>query len=177
MICSVTECSNKSVSRSFCNMHYLRFKAHGHPLSKMSTGRKNVKSIATVDRFLRHVSPEPNSGCWLWLGGLRGGGYGQFNPSKGVGKTAHRWMYEFEKGPVPKGLDLDHKCRVRSCVNPDHLEPVTRSVNCKRGLSGHHRKNMTHCKHGHLFTDESTYHIPGTNWRACAICRKIRSKK
>lgn len=84
---------------------------HGH------YGRKNIDSLYI----------KAPSGCWLWIGHIENG-YGR------IGKRlAYRVTYERVHGPVPKGLELDHICRVRSCVNPDHLEPVTKVENILRG--------------------------------------------
>jgi hypothetical protein len=82
--------------------------------------------------------PEPNSGCVLWLGELNSAGYGRISQGNNhVGKRvrylAHRVSYELAKGQVPEGMELDHLCRVRCCINPEHLEPVTRSENNRRG--------------------------------------------
>lgn len=77
---------------------------------------------------------DPKTGCWLWLLGKRGGGYGM-KWSKGRHVMAHRFIYEKMKGPIPKGKVLDHLCRVPSCVNPSHLEPVSFSENIRRGRS------------------------------------------
>lgn len=97
----------------------------------------------------RHTMPIPESGCLIWLGALGPGGYGSISfKSRKTSQVAHKFVYEFVKGPVPEGLELDHKCRVRSCVNPDHLEPVTRKENMRRGLKGILR---THCIHGHSY--------------------------
>lgn len=87
-----------------------------------------------LDRFMEKVSPEPNSGCWLWLGSEWGKGYGSFVIERGKGCQAHRAAYELFVGPIPEGLQLDHKCRVHICVNPDHLEPVTQRENTIRGF-------------------------------------------
>lgn len=70
--------------------------------------------------------------CWIWQRCLSPQGYGAVGRSKG--STAHRYMYEKLVGPVPDGLTLDHLCRVRPCVNPEHLEPVTNAVNSRRGM-------------------------------------------
>ncbi len=73
--------------------------------------------------------------CWLWTMSLDGRGYGQmWDREKRTRVTAHRFLYEHIVGPVPEGLDLDHLCRVRHCVNPAHLEPVTRAENVRRGF-------------------------------------------
>jgi len=84
------------------------------------------------------MHPEPNSGCWLWAGELNNAGYGRIvrgNNHCGlrVRSLAHRVTYQMARGDIPEGFDLDHKCRVRCCCNPDHLEPVTRSENNLRG--------------------------------------------
>jgi hypothetical protein len=74
-------------------------------------------------------------GCWLWRGRIAPNGYGT------IGKEyAHRVAYERARGPIPAGMELDHLCRVKACVNPDHLEVVTKSENAKRGLTGRHPK-------------------------------------
>lgn len=120
-------------------------------------------------RFWRHVMPEPNSGCWLWMASLDGRGYGQINRGDGRPIRAHRLSYEMHKGPIPDGMDLDHKCRVRCCVNPDHLEPVTRQVNILRGESHVARQSrQTHCKNGHEYIAENT--VRYRNKRQCRTC-------
>lgn len=81
------------------------------------------------------VSAALGSRCWVWTPPLRPDGYGQFwVASKGRAIVAHRWSYEHHVGPIPEGLTLDHLCRNRSCVNPTHLEPVTRGENVRRGM-------------------------------------------
>lgn len=79
---------------------------------------------ALAARLERLSSPEPMSGCVLWLGGVNGPGYGMLKID-GVGRMAHRVAYEVARGPIPPGLVLDHRCRVRSCIRVEHLEPVT----------------------------------------------------
>ena len=132
-----------------------------------------------AERFLDKISPEPNSGCWLWDASLDGKGYGQFMTSQN-GKPkllrAHRVSYEMHKGPIPEGLDLDHLCRVPSCVNPDHLEPVTRSENLRRGNMRESNGKMakTHCQNGHEYREGTWryYHPPKRRHphRQCLIC-------
>lgn len=116
--------------------------------------------------------PEPNSGCWLWTASTVDG-YGRIG-WKGKMQYAHRLTYELLIGPIPQGLQLDHLCRTRRCINPLHLEPVTPSENIKRGYDA--RKQKTHCKHGHEFTNENTY-ITSKNERQCRVCRKEALKK
>lgn len=80
----------------------------------------------------------PENGCMLWTG-AKSDGYGIFW-AEGRNVPAHRWVYERFYGPIPEGLQPDHLCRVRHCVNPNHLEPVTQKVNLNRGNTGHGRK-------------------------------------
>ncbi len=110
--------------------------------------------------------------CWLWIGSATDRGYGQFW-FNGKPIMAHRAAYEIAKGPIPKDLVIDHLCRVHRCVNPDHLEVVTRGENVLRGIGpGAINKTKTHCKRGHEFTVENTYIYKGTrNCRSCALCR------
>lgn len=108
--------------------------------------------------------------CWTWTGSLTRDGYGRMSVLD-VSKLAHRVTYEHLIGPVPEGLTLDHLCRVRSCVNPSHLEPVTQAVNVARGLNLNTLK--THCKRGHAFDQRNTYLRPAGG-RACRTCLRLR---
>lgn len=87
----------------------------------------------------------PTGFCWLWEGSTCGSGYGQVNYQYTIHK-AHRWSYEQLVGEIPDGFELDHLCRIRNCVNPDHLEPVPKSVNVLRGYGlGAKWARRTHC--------------------------------
>lgn len=93
---------------------------------------------------------------------------------------AHRLSYELHKGEIPEGLEIDHLCRNRWCVNPDHLEAVTRRENIMRGDGpkklGELNSKKTHCKHGHPFDKENTRYRP-TGGRSCRICNRERQRK
>lgn len=118
------------------------------------------------ERLERRYVPEPNSGCWLWLG-PNATGYGQIKLDGKV-RLAHRVSYELAKGPIPGGLEIDHLCRVRCCVNPNHLEAVTRRVNQLRGrgAAGTNSRKAT-CKRGHAF--DRRY---ADGKRRCLACKR-----
>lgn len=124
------------------------------------------------DRFLDKVSPEPNTGCWLWTASVTTDGYGRYKSS--TGNRASRFAYETAKAPIPDGLVIDHLCRVRCCVNPDHLDAVTRAENDRRGLHGILRPSS--CRHGHEFTSGNT-HINPSGARVCRACATIATRR
>lgn len=99
--------------------------------------------MGQLDRFFSHV--QKTETCWLWTGALVTG-YGSFGGRSKPG-PAHRWSYEHFVGPIPEGLWVDHLCRVRNCVRPDHLEPVTPSENQRRRHAA--RPDPTHCRYKH----------------------------
>lgn len=104
--------------------------------------------------------------CWVWMGALNAAGYGWVNRD-GKPDRAHRIAYLELVGPIPVGLELDHLCRVRSCWNPDHLEPVTHAENMRRGC----RATVTHCPQNHPYDEANTY----ISSRGSRICRKCRN--
>ena len=124
-----------------------------------------------IQRFMSKVKNTNN--CWIWLAGKQGGGYGQFRVN---GKTllSHRISYELFKDDIPYGLELDHLCRVRHCVNPEHLEVVTSQENTKRGELGLINKLKTQCKNGHEYNEKNTYKRK-TGKRQCRECHRIEN--
>jgi len=128
-----------------------------------------------IDRIEENIMVDPNSGCWLWTLSLKPEGYGSIKIN-GRSRLAHRISYEEFVGPVPRGLQLDHLCRTRSCVNPKHLEPVTLGENIRRGDTGKTARarwaSKTHCKKGHAFAEHSYISVrDGYNRRICRICK------
>lgn len=87
--------------------------------------------MTSLERFWSKV--EKTDGCWLWKGATAGPGYGRFRLD-GVLRYAHRFSYEISVGPIPKGLEMDHLCRTKNCVNPSHLQAVTHQINILRGF-------------------------------------------
>jgi hypothetical protein len=130
----------------------------------------NVGDPRLPERFWAKVVVA-DTGCWLWTAGKFRKGYGCFRVGGRTGKTwgAHAYAYAMLVGPVPDGLVLDHLCRTRLCVNPDHLEPVTHRVNILRG-DGPPARNARRvgCMRGHPYS-----HHNGRQW-VCLICNRMR---
>lgn len=121
-----------------------------------------------LDRFMEKVEVDPSTGCWLWTGAIHPLGYGRFWMGE-RGKSAisaHTAAWLLLRGPIPEGLEPDHLCRVRRCVNVDHLEPVTHQENILRSV-------QPHCVHGHPFDERNTLRSPA-GWRMCRQCNVIR---
>ena len=116
--------------------------------------------------------------CWFWTAAKKDG-YGAFRVN---GKThrAHKWIYEKLRGKVSDGLELDHLCGHRNCVNIDHLEEVTHTENLRRAPIGKRalRKVIrTHCPSGHAYIKSNTYILPSTGERRCRICLRKATER
>ena len=124
------------------------------------------------ERFWDKVE-EDSGGCWVWTAGLNTHGYGQFRLGDGqCSRGSHRIAYTALVGSVAEGLQLDHLCRIRNCVNPSHLEQVTHRENLRRGDSPTARNaRKTTCFRGHDFDKENTYVRKGGG-RRCRACRR-----
>lgn len=144
--------------------------------------------MAIVKDVLRRTRDKftAGDGCWEWHASLNDGGYGQMAGGPGSSPLrAHRVMYEWLIGPIPDGLVIDHLCRNRACVNPAHMEPVTRGENVKRGVAAEATRArlaaQTHCKRGHEFTPENTYmgllSYGRGPVRVCRKCKCIRAAR
>lgn len=167
-LCAVDGCERVVKTRGWCSMHYDRWRVHGDPAT---TIHRRIDGTPE-QRFWSNANQ--SDGCWLWLGSINEHGYGVI--WLGTRRTrAHRFGYELIIGPVSEGLDLDHLCRVRSCVNPAHLEPVTRQVNLLRGETiAAAAAQRTHCPAGHEYTPENTRINRGS--RICRECARIRDR-
>lgn len=147
------------------------------------------------ERFWEKVDKHGDGGCWLWVASIRPDGYGQFGITRSRSRVAHRVSWEFAFGPIPDGLTVDHACHTRDnacpggacthrrCVNPKHLQLVTRGTNVLLGRGQPARNAVkTHCGNGHEFTAANTYMRPdgGRDCRACkreAQRRYLRSRQ
>lgn len=132
-----------------------------------------------MDQFWKRVEKQAD-GCWRWTGARNPEGYGQIYLGQYRKQPAHRFAYEMLLGPIPEGLVLDHLCRYTSCVNPEHLEPVTMAENIRRGLVPDTNRArgaaVTHCRHGHPYDEENTY-IRTNGQRDCRSCIRVRVRR
>ena len=142
-----------------------------------------LKTESDADRLKSRMAITPNE-CWEWLLSRDEDGYGKTHlGSRAEGTfryvSAHRAMYEVVVGPIPDGLQLDHLCRNRACINPAHLEPVTLQENLRRGFPGRRAggdrgaQRGNACSYGHPYTEENTRQ--NKNGRACRPCDRRRS--
>lgn len=180
--CSVSGCARTVDARGWCAGHYRRWRLTGDVGADQPLAARDYSPF--VERFWAKVSK--GDGCWEWQGIVSDQGYGRFplprngGPSRQV--QAHRVAYELSVGVIPDGLVLDHLCRNRRCVNPDHLEPVTNAENVLRGISPigqNHVKDA--CLLGHPLDAENTYlhtYVRKSGevaiGRQCRICRARR---
>lgn len=137
---------------------------------------RSVLGEPYYSRFWARV--QKTDGCWLWRKGLSAAGYGRFQVG---GKQAHVQMYthilsyQMFVGKIPDGLQIDHLCRVRHCVNPEHLEAVTHKENILRGMSPMARQaRQTHCLRGHSLVGG---YVSPTGHRLCLTCSKLRQQR
>lgn len=116
------------------------------------------------------------NGCWLWVGTMLVSGYGVFTAA-GQTRRAHRASYEIHVGPIPAGMELDHLCRVKRCVNPQHLDPVPHRENMRRSplmsRLGDAQAAKLACPNGHLY-DETNTRITREGHRKRRACHRER---
>lgn len=171
--CSVQECELRASSRGMCNKHYLRWYQYGRTSLRILPSDLDVltASIAIGDPPAHRPALGP---CWLWTGTKHSSGrtgYGWFRGRA----LAHRASYEIHVGPIPRGLQIDHLCRVRRCVNPAHLEAVTPKVNIFRSESPAAVTARTNrCRRGHELSGRNLYVVKATGGRRCLACVAIR---
>lgn len=166
MTCQEVGCSAEGrMRRGLCSVHYRRLCAAGLPPRSRPT---------PSERFWAKVAEVGD--CWEWQGD-RNHGYGRFTDAGRRLVQAHRFAYEDMVGQIPAGLQLDHLCKNRACVNPFHLEPVTARVNTRRSESFAGRNGRkTHCPQGHLYDDINT-RIDNRGCRCCRSCESVNNAK
>lgn len=166
--CVLDECEGLRVAKGYCDKHYRRWKKHGDP--------NKVETIIGDDlaRFWSHVDIGTD-GHWLWRAAVNEKGYGTWR-LRGATTLVHRFSYEHFVGKIPNGLQIDHLCRTPSCVNPDHLEPVTHDENQRRGKNGVLRVEKVECKHGHSLSGDNLYVFKDGS-RGCKECRRRASRE
>ncbi|WP_406227343.1 HNH endonuclease [Streptomyces anthocyanicus] len=161
LACAYEGCNKGARHRGYCDACYARLRRHG-VLPKLTPEMRlfsKVESDGTAE------------GCWLWSGTVAPTGYGQIRWGGKV-QYAHRVIYGYLISDIPDGLELDHLCRVRQCVNPWHLDPVPHQINVIRGDAPRVNGDRTHCIRGHAFSEENTYTYRGS--RQCRACRRLR---
>lgn len=156
------------------------------------------KTKPAIDRIFAKVAVDEH-GCWLWRGATIPSGYALVKLPSGEQPPVHRFVYEYFRGPIPEGLQIDHLCRVRHCCNPWHLEPVSarenvrRGVNARRGGSGsiaedpcavaalsaepdpRYSKRTMYCPRGHAYSAENT-RVTRDGQKHCRACARARGR-
>lgn len=162
--CGADGCDRQATHRGLCPMHRYRWARYG-----------STEPRTSEYWFWLKVNRDGPGGCWLWTAGMDTNGYGNFRWGGKMGK-AHRYSYELHVGPIPDGLQIDHLCRVRNCVNPAHLEAVTIRENVLRSDNpcAHHARK-THCPQGHPYEGENLG--LAKNGRYCRACHRATAKR
>lgn len=171
--CSEPGCHSPRVLKRLCLEHWMLLRSE----KRARCPRRLEAKRDWREKFWERVPVGP--GCWEWAGSVSATGYGKFYVDGP--RLAHRVAYELTRGPIPDGLQIDHLCRNRRCVNPAHLEAVTQRVNILRGegpCAKHARK--TQCINGHDLSPENLYfyrQANGDHTRVCRTCVRIRNHR
>lgn len=173
------KCGCGTATRIAARTISVRGHVRGQPIPYLFRHELRTRPVDLRARFEAYV--RRTAGCWDWTGARMANGYGVFNMPDRLGggtRLAHRVSYELNVGPIPDGLELDHLCRVRHCVRPDHLEAVTHRENDLRGASPFlvaHREGR--CLRGlHAMTPENA-RVTSNGRRRCRACDPATQRK
>jgi hypothetical protein len=172
--CTAPGCTEPAKTLGFCPAHYHRFNRYGSATAGAPS--RNLNAVARFWERVDKAGPIPDyrpdlGECWISSHRPNNKGYPMFAVF-GTKVPAYRYSYEIEVGPIPDGLELDHLCRVPTCVRPVHLEPVTHAENQRRMGEA-----LTHCRRaGHPYTPENTYRSPRGE-RRCRECGRDRDRQ
>ncbi len=171
-LCRIPGCPKPTKGQGYCAGHYHRLMRYGSPLEG---GAPRIRAPEDV-RFWAKVNKNGllwnGARCWLWTGTINPYGYGIFSRPNGS-NLAHRVACELTDGLIPDGLDCDHLCRNRACVNPAHIDIVTRAVNLGRGIRSIKAIARTHCIQGHALVGENLYYEG--NGKRCRTCARRKA--
>lgn len=166
-VCAVGACHGLVNARGWCRKHYVRWQRYGNT---------DDPTPSLLQRFSEKYEIAPN-GCWVWTARINRKGYGQITVFQKK-YEAHRFAYQFLVGAIPDGFQLDHMCRNRACVNPEHLRPVTAKANTYATGSiatAKLNREKTHCPSGHPYSGDNLilyYWKKHRSWtRICKACR------
>ena len=166
-VCSLDGCNGTHQARGYCFKHWKKWRKYGDPLGGYAP--------LTAREYLDANTTRAGE-CLEWTGAFLSNGYGSVGIRSLGAALAHRLAYRESVGPIPDGLQIDHLCRNRACVNPEHLEAVPQEVNMRRGWGSRLQNGMdTKCLHGHEYTPANTYVNPNNpKDKRCRECSRIR---
>lgn len=172
--CLMAGCDGRQHGRGVCKAHYMKCYRGTAAWPEWV----KPKGSSVEERFWSKV--DRSEDCWVWTASVLPNGYGQFDHG-----LAHRVSLSLIGTQIPDGYHVDHLCRNRRCVNPDHLEPVPASINTRRGYGPPvavarmkaWSASRTHCRKGHPLTAANTYVTPSEGWRVCRTCKSASRQR